>query len=265
MRELRSELTRLNRKGIWLGWLGLTALFAILINSVIYNSAAEGSAPPGGRGPGVAFPSVAILESSEGLLAGVSSAANMFGVVTLSFWAIAMASDYSTGLIRLLVAAQPHRWRLILGKILALVIWTAMATSVAVAVNIAAAMPAARSAGISTERWMDDIASTVANAWVNAFSASLVWGVIGLVLALLTRSAAIAISVGIAWILIIESIINTAFSDVGKWLPGTTLTALAQGGTDDLSFGGAALLAATYAVVGLVIALMTFVRRPITE
>jgi ABC-type transport system involved in multi-copper enzyme maturation permease subunit len=264
MRELRSELTRLNRRGIWFGWMGLTALFAVLINSVIYSIAADGSAPPGG-GPGVAFPSVETLESSAGIVAGVSSAASMFGVVALSFWAIATASDYSTGLIRLLAAAQPRRWRLLVGKVAALSIWTATATTVALAVSVAAAVPAARAAGISTESWMDDVAGEIANAWLNSFSASLVWGIIGLVLALLTRSSAIAISIGVGWVLLLESIITTASSDVGQWLPGTTLTALAQGGTDDLSFEGALLLGGIYAVVGLIVGLVIFVRRPITE
>lgn len=264
MRELRSELTRLNRRGIWLGWLGLMAVFAVLINTVIYTIAANGTVPPGG-GPGVSFPSVATLESSSGLVAGVSSATSMFGVITLSFWAIATASDYSTGLIRLLAAAQPHRWRLLLGKIGALLIWTALATTLAVAVNLGAALPSAEAAGISTELWMDDVVGEVARAWMNSFSASVVWGIIGLVLALLSRSSAIAISVGVGWVLLIETIIKTASSDAGKWLPGTTLTALAQGGTDDLSFAGAVLLGCIYAAVGLTIGLVIFIRRPITE
>lgn len=264
MRELRSELTRLNRRGIWLGWLGLMAVFAVLINTVTYTIAANGTVPPGG-GPGVSFPSVATLESSSGLVAGVSSATSMFGVITLSFWAIATASDYSTGLIRLLAAAQPHRWRLLLGKIGALLIWTALATTLAVAVNLAAALPSAEAAGISTELWMDDVVGEVARAWMNSFSASVVWGIIGLVLALLSRSSAIAISVGVGWVLLIETIIKTASSDAGKWLPGTTLTALAQGGTDDLSFAGAVLLGCIYAAVGLTIGLAIFIRRPITE
>ncbi|TFC39597.1 hypothetical protein [Cryobacterium sp. TMT2-42-4] len=186
-------------------------------------------------------------------------------MITLSFWAIAAASDYSTGLIRLLAAAQPHRWRLLLGKIGALLIWTALATTLAAAVNLAAALPSADAAGISTELWMDDVVGDVARAWMNSFSASVVWGVIGLVLALLSRSSAIAISVGVGWVLLIETIIKTASSDAGKWLPGTTLTALAQGGTDDLTFAGAFLIGCIYAAVGLTIGLVIFIRRPITE
>jgi ABC-type transport system involved in multi-copper enzyme maturation permease subunit len=261
---LRSELIRLNRRGIWLGWGGLTVLFAVLINTVIYSIAANGSAPAV-AGPGVAFPNMATLEGTGGLVAGVSSASSLLGVVTLAFWAIAMSSDYSTGLIRLLVAAQPRRWRLLAGKIAALCLFTIGTTTVAVVVNIGTAVPAAKAAGISTDQWTGDIVGVISRAWVDSFCTSLVWGIIGLVLALLTRSAAIAISVGVGWVLLVETIIKTASSNAGKWLPGTTLTALAQGGTSDLSFGNALLLGFGYAAVGLVIALVVYVRRPITE
>jgi hypothetical protein len=34
------------------------------------------------------------MESPSGLMAGLAAASNIFGVVTLSFWAVATASDY---------------------------------------------------------------------------------------------------------------------------------------------------------------------------
>jgi hypothetical protein len=105
----------------------------------------------------------------------------------------------------------------------------------------------------------------VARAWVTSFSASVVWGIIGLVLALISRSAAVAISVGVGWVLLLETIVKTASSDAGKWLSGTTLSALAQGGIDDLSFASALQLGSVYAVGGLVVGLVILVRRPITE
>src|SRR5664280_2154577 len=103
-------------------------------------SARVGNATPGA--PGVAFPTLAEMESQAGLMAGLAAASNMFGIVTLSFWAVVTASDYSSGLIRLLVAAEPRRWRLLAGKVAALVIVTAAATTVAAVVNDFADMPA---------------------------------------------------------------------------------------------------------------------------
>ena len=180
------------------------------------------------------FPDVATLAGPDGLVAGLAAASSMFGVVTLSFWALATATDYSSGLIRLLVAAQPHRWRLLAGKIVALLIVTAAAVVVATVVTVMAAVPAAQAAGISTSEWMSDPLSTVAGAFVDAYLALIAWGVVGLVLAVLTRSAAVAISIGVGYVLVVESVIRLALGDASDWLPGSTLNALAAGGTPDL-------------------------------
>ena len=108
------ELVRLRRRGMLIAWFGLTALFAIMIDTIMFSTAADGVELPLGA-PGVAFPTTAELASPDGLMAGMPAAASMFGIVTLSFWAIAVATGYSSGLIRLLVAAMPRRWPLLVG------------------------------------------------------------------------------------------------------------------------------------------------------
>ena len=162
---VRSELTRLRQPRLLVTWFGLMTLFAVMINTVMITfSTGGGSLPPGA--PGVAFPTLAELESPSGLMAGLAAASSMFGVVTLSIWAVVTAGDYGSGLIRLLVAAEPRRWRLLAGKVVALVILTAAATTVAAIVNVLAVMPAAGAAGISTAAWGTDLVAVVAGAWV---------------------------------------------------------------------------------------------------
>lgn len=224
---VRSELVRLRRPSLLAAWFGLMALFALLINTVVFSIVSSGTKMP--PGPGVLLPSAAELAGPGGYLAGLSAASSMFGVVTLSFWAIVTATDYSSGLIRLLVSAQPHRWRLLAGKVMALGAVTAVATMVATIVNVLVAVPAARAAGISTSAWGTDLVSSVASAYVNTFATLLVWGVIGLVFAVLARSAAVAISVGVGYVLVVESIVKLAAGDASDWLLGSTLTALAHG------------------------------------
>lgn len=260
----RSEWTRMSHRSVLVGWLGLTALFAGMINAIMFTVAADGTTIPGG-GPGVSLPDAATLAGPTGLVEGLGAASSLFGVITLSFWAVVTATDYSTGLIRLLVAAQPRRWRLLAGKVAALTAFTAVAVTVALVVNVLAAPPSAAAAGISTENWGTDLLPTLASAWFNAFCAMLVWGVIGLVLAIVTRSSAIAISVGIGYVLVVESLIKMGSSSAGDWLPGTTLTALAQGGSAVLSYGAAIALGVGYVAVGLGIAGSVFTRRAITD
>lgn len=261
---VRSELTRLRQPRLLVTWLGLMALFAAMVNTVMVTFVSGGgSLPPGA--PGVAFPSLAEMESPSGLMAGLAAASNMFGIVTLSGWALATATDYSSGLIRLLVAAEPRRWRLLAGKVTALLVLTAGATTVAAAVNVVAVIPAAGAAGISTAAWGTDLVPVVAGAWADLFLALCVWGVLGLVIATLTRSAAVAISIGVGYVLVVESLIKMVGDAPSDWLLGTTLNAVAGGGTAAVGYGTALALAAGYVTLGLVLAGAVFVRRDVTD
>lgn len=261
---IRSELARLRQPRLLVTWFGLMALFAVMINTVMFSFVSGGgSLPPGA--PGVAFPTLAELESPSGLMAGLAAASNLFGVVTLSLWATVTAADYSSGLVRLLVAAEPRRWRLLAGKVIALLLMTAAATTVAAFVNVLAAMPAARAAGISTSAWGTDLGRVAAQAWVNLFLALSVWGVLGLVLAVLGRSAAVAISIGIGYVLVVEPFIKMLGDAPSNWLLGTTLNAIASGGTSAVPYGTALVLGLVYVAVGLFVAGVVFVRRDVTD
>ena len=261
---VRSELTRLGQRRLLVTWFGLMALFAMMINTIMVTFVSGGGDLPPGA-PGVAFPSLAEMESPSGPMSGLAAAANLFGVVTLSMWAVATAADYSSGLVRLLVAAEPRRWPLLAGKVGALLIVTAAATTVAAVVNVFAVLPAAGAAGISTAAWGTDLVAVVAGAWVNLYLALCVWGVLGLVVVVLTRSAAVAISIGVGYILVVESLVKMVGDAPSDWLLGTTLGALASGGTDAVGYGTALALALGYVTFGLTVAGAVFIRRDVTD
>ena len=263
VRVVRSELVRSRRGGVLLGWAGLTAVFAVLVNSVMFSVATESGGAP--EGPGVSFPPLQELESAGGLTAGLGAASSMLGLVTLSFWAVLTATDSSTGLVRLLVSAQPRRGVLLAGKVLALTAWTAAAATLALVVNTVAAPAAARAAGVSTDAWSATGAGGLASAWLHLVLSLLVWGLLGLVLATATRSAAVAVSVGAGWVLLVEGVVGAALSGLADWLPGSVLTALARGGSDALSYASAAGGATGYAAVGLLVALLVVTRRDVTD
>lgn len=260
---VRAELIRLRRPGLLLGWAGLVAVLCVLVNSVMFGIAQE-QAPPT-QGPGVSFPSLTELLEPGGLVAGLGSASSMLGVVTLSFWALATAGDHTTGLIRLLVAAQPRRGRLVLGKWLALAATTAVIVLLAVVVNVVVAPIAAGAAGLEPTAWGDDVVGLVAAAFRDLYLTLLVWGTIGLAIATLTRSAGIAIGVGVGWVLLIEQVIGAASQSVAEWLPGAVMTALASGGTPDTSYAVALSTAAAYTLVAIIGAIAVFRRRDVTD
>jgi hypothetical protein len=179
LRATRSELTRMRRRSFLGGWLGITAAFAVLFNTFVFTAVADGTTVPD-NAPGGAFPTLEQLVQPDGFLGGLTSGATMFGVVTLSYWAIAAAGDYSTGLLRLLVQAEPRRVRLLAGKVVALVLWTAVAATIATTLSVGSAPLVAGATGVSTDAWGSDVAGTVLSGWANTFLALLVWGVIGL-------------------------------------------------------------------------------------
>ena len=132
----------------------------------------------------------------------------MAGVILLALWAIAMATDYSTGLIRILVQAQPNRVKLMAGKILALTVFTLLAATVTALVVILLARPLARLEGIQVEAWKTDFPSHLVKGYFDFTLAVLVYGLIGLMLAVLTRSSALAIGIGIGALLVVEGLIT---------------------------------------------------------
>lgn len=264
IRVVRSELVRLRRRSFLFGWFGLTAGLAVVVNIVMFQVTKDTATAPT-DGPGVTFPTLGELLSPSGLVAGLSAASSMFGVVALSFWALAAASDYSTGLVRVLVAAAPSRWRLVLGKWVALAATTAVATLVALLVNLFVAPVAAAAAGYEPTGWGTDLVPTLASATLNLYLALLVWGTIGLALATLLRSAGVAIGIGTGYVLLFEAIVSAAVSSVGNALPGSTIAALASGGDANLAYAPSVALGAVYVAASLALAGFVFARRDITD
>ena len=264
IRVVRSELVRLRRPLILGAWFGLTALFAVMVSTIMFGTVTQGvELPPGA--PGVRFPGAAELAEPDGVVAGLAAASSMFGIITLSMWGVATATDRSSGLIRILASAEPRRLRLLAGKVVALALLTAAATAVATVVVVMASLPAAPAAGIGVDAWLTEPVPVIVGAFAQALAAQLVWGVLGLVVAVITGSAAAAIAVGVGYVLVVESIIGMVPDVPTDWLLGTTLNAIAAGGNPSVTFGSAVTLGAAYGIIGLVIAGLVFARRDITD
>lgn len=267
LRATRSEFTRLRRRAFGLGWLGISAGLSFLFVTTIFGAAASGAVIPAAA-PGGAFPSLAALQGADGYLAGLPAVSTILGVVTLSFWAFAVASDYGSGLIRLLVQAQPSRLILLGGKVAALTSMTGVVAAIATVVVMLASLMTAAPSGIDTAAWATDLADivpTAARSWASTFLALEIWGVVGLAIATLARNASVAIAVGASYVLIIEGVVRMMAENVADILPGATLTAIVSGGTPSIDHATAIALGVAYAVVGLVVAGATLVRRDIVD
>jgi ABC-2 type transport system permease protein len=264
MHTLRSELIRIWRPAFFAG-IGLMALSAAIVSIFIFTSAEDPTAasPSAGEGP-PAF-TVAEIASPGGFLTALSTVSTLAGLILLVLWAIAAATDYGTGLIRILVQAHPNRVTLLAGKIAALSIFTLLATTVTTLAVVVFARPLARLEGIEIEEWKTDFPAHLLEGFFNFTIAGLVWGLIGLMLAVLTRSAAMAIGIGIGFLLVVEGLITIFAPDAGPYLPGGTLSTLAGGGNDQLAWGAALGLVVLYGVVAATVSLAVFRTRDIVS
>ena len=261
LREFRCEWTRLMSRNYILGGIGLMAALGLIVTFIVFftSTADSGVTMPGG--PSV---SVLTLEAPDGMFAGLQLASNMWGLVALVVWAIFASSDYSNGLIRLLVQAQPNRLRLLGGKVVALVLFTCIATLATTLLVLIASPAVAGATGISAEAWRTDMAQTLLNGYLHLTLAALMWGFVGLFVGVMTRSTGLSIAVGIGYLLVFEMVLTLLLDSGAKWLPGSSFGTVAAGGTDDMSFATGLMVAVGYVVVTLVIATVTFRRRDIT-
>lgn len=259
LRVLRSELIRLMRPSLVLGGIGAMAGAGAVATFIGFAAAGKS-----GPGPGQYIPTEAALAAPDGYVAGLVLAANLIGIAALTVWAIATATDFSSGMIRLLAQAEPRRWRLIVGKVFALVLFTlagAMAATLAAAGTAAVCAPVF---DVSTSAWADTL-PTLLEAFRNVALAATAWGAIGMFIALATRSAGVAISVGIGYLVVLENMVVAAISDPPDWLLGTTLTALAAGGTQAVAFELAARQGLAYVLGCLLAAVAVAHFREITD
>jgi ABC-2 type transport system permease protein len=261
MRAIHSEWARLASRNYVLGGMGLMAALGLIVTTIVFFTATGGSAltPPGGR-----TVSLEVLEASDGMLAGLRLGANMWGIVALVIWAIFAASDYSNGLVRLLVQAQPRRLRLLGGKAIALTLFTCLATLVTTMVVVVASPAIAAATGVSADAWREGIAGTLLNGYLHLTLAALMWGFFGLFIGVVTRSTGISIAIGIGYLLVFEMLFGMLLDSRAKWLPGSSFSTVASGGTADMGFTTGLLVAVGYVLVTFAAAAVTFLRRDIT-
>jgi hypothetical protein len=90
------------------------------------------------------------------------------------------------------------------------------------------------------------------------------WAIFGTTLALVFRSAPIALAVGFAWAGPFENIVSGSWALANRIFPGRVLASVIEGGTLELGFGRAALTAVIYTGVAAAVALTLVSRRDVT-
>jgi ABC-2 type transport system permease protein len=260
LRSFASEWVKLRRKSMLLWGLGGTLFFTVIATVFTFERAVK-TLVPGAHTHGFRV-TIAELSQPNGLVHGIVDVSNLVGIVSLALFAGATASEYSQGTLRNLFVRQPGRLKLLCGKYLALALFVLIAIILAIAVAIVVAFAVGPGKGVHTSAWTSSTGvSDTLHAVLRIYLAALGYGVLGTALAVVLRSPAVAITVGVAYALPGEAIIDAIWDNGDRWLPGQLLSAVAHGGTDSTSYSRALLIVALYALVAAAGTLVLFARR----
>lgn len=263
-RIFAAEWIKLARLSTILGWMGPVAWFALMGTYFNFSDAAEQAGQF--RGPFGIAPGLEQLAAPDGWVIGVHSSASFIGLIALAFFATNIAREYEKGTIRVLLVAEPRRFQLMVGKLLALASFVVLICLGAIILTMVMSLALAPGENVSIDAWLTgDGALEVLKGLVNVSVAAIVWGLIGGVLAILMRSAAISISIGVGFLFIFEILIGQFAPDIGNRLPATVLGALASGGTFNISYTTALVSTAIYGAASLAVSIIVFIRRDVTD
>ena len=208
---------------------------------------------------------MAQLSQPNGLVHGIVDVSTLFGVVALALFAGADCHRVQPG-----DAPQPARPRTpagetaLAGTFLALALFALIALILAFAVGVAIAFAVGPGKGVDTSAWTSSTGiNDTLQSLFHVYLTTLGYGLIGMGLAVLLRSPAVAIGLGVAYALPGEAIINAIWDNGDRWLPVQLLSAVAHGGTSTTSYGRALLLGALYAALIAAGTLMLFTRRDV--
>lgn len=235
-RVFRSTWITLRRRGLLLGALGASAAFALLATgTTILNASTR---PAATIGPGPKATTIDSLGAADGSVIGLGNVTQFLGVIAVAVAALVIGNAYQHGTLRTLLVREPHRLRLLGGMWLAIASFVAIAALIATVVSIATAFALAPGKGIDTSVWTAPTGvEHLVVAGPQMMLALVGYATFGAALAVITRSSTIAIAIGVAWLLPVETILIGALDDAADALPGQVLQAVAQGGTASIALG----------------------------
>lgn len=233
--NVRAELTKLARRpASWL-LLGVAVTLGLLFNYLVpYLGSAGGAGPTPNseRGLQGALPESVVGNAVAGAPVFVGALALVLGVLTVG-------SEYSWSTWKSVLSQGPGRHRLYAAKVVAVLTATLVATLSLVATGAAAAVSIAVAEDLPVD-WPDASAFVlgVAGGWL----VTSMWAAFGVLLAVLLRSVALPIGLGLVWVLAVQNLVATLaaplidwVADLQQYLPGPnagSLVASLGAGTD---------------------------------
>lgn len=257
---VRAELIRLVRRRTVVG-----ATLAALAFSVVASLSVFASAQETGTFSRRSGTSVAALTGTGGGTEAFAVGASFVGFLVFVTFIALVAGEFSGGTFRALVLRDPHRLRVIVGKLAGILLVAAGVVAVAEVATFAMSLAVAPANDVPTGEWFTlGSLGAAARDYVTVLAGVAGWGVFGTTLAVVFRSVPLALGVGFAWAGPFENITIDFWRAGYEWFPGQVLGSLIAGGTAELSLGRAAVTALAYTGVAAFVALRLVSRRDVT-
>jgi len=172
-------------------------------------------------------PLIAAFPTPLGLLTVVGQARSLIIVLTLIMVTVNLAAEWSQGTLRNLLVREPSRLRLLAGKMLALLLFVVLSMTLALAVCLALVYCMANAQGIQTAAWTSpEGLSALLAFYGNELLCLLGIALLGMLVAVLTRSVGTAVGVALAYVLVPEGIIAMVWLQGSQWFPVRTFNYL---------------------------------------
>lgn len=257
---VRAELQRLCRaRPLLLAALG-GLVFAVVSTITVFTGAPD-AGPVGPQG-GTTLERLAREGGGTEAFAVAASFVGFFVFVT--FIAL-LANEFSGGTYRAALLRNPRRLRVIVGKVVGILLVAAGVVAFAELCSFLVALTMAPGQDVDTGAWLTAGSALLALGDFATVMAGIAgWAVFGTALAVVFRSAPLALGVGFAWAGPFENIVVDTWSTGLRVFPGQVLRAVISSGTPELGFGRAVVTALLYTAAATALALWLLARRDIT-
>ena len=257
-RVFSAEWVKLRRPTLLFGTLLAVGGLVAMVTAVIFLLIDD----PGGNGDRGQVITREMLALPSGFSLTFSQSAGLLGLAALCVFAAQTAQEYTYGTLRNLLVRQPSRMKILAGKFLAMSLFAFLVVIFSAVIGVGLSYALSSRARVVTDAWFtsDAIGDTI-----NFSFATIGYGIVGMVLGLLLRSPISAISIGVIWILIVESILVAVRRSLADYMPGTQLSNIGQGGSMDLSYQYSMQYSLVFLSLISIVAAILFKRRDVAN
>jgi ABC-type transport system involved in multi-copper enzyme maturation permease subunit len=259
---INAELRKLRRPTLFFGTMGAVVFFSGLFSALLYLLI---DSPQGNADRGRVI-SREVLALASGGVQGFANVGGFLGIIALCVFAAQTAQEYTYGTLRNLLVRQPSRMKILFGKLISMIIFALAMIAISAGISIGTSAILAPTIDVSTDLWFSSAGiEFIYTTFINVTISVVGYGIIGMVLGLLLRSPISAISFGVLWLLIVETLLIAVKNSLQSWMPGYQLSTIASGGTPDVTYTHALAVGGAYVAVGALVASILFVRRDVAN